>query len=43
MCGIAGFFNPEMDFTKEKVYNLNILDAMNQAQKGGGRMTRVRF
>ncbi len=36
MCGIAGFFNPEMDFTKEKVYNLNILDAMNQAQKRRG-------
>ena len=25
-----------MDFTKEKVYNLNILDAMNQAQKRRG-------
>lgn len=36
MCGIAGFFNPEMDFTKEKEYNLNILEAMNRAQKRRG-------
>lgn len=36
MCGIAGFFNPNKDFTQEKENNMNILDAMNQAQKRRG-------
>ncbi|WP_125139983.1 asparagine synthase (glutamine-hydrolyzing) [Clostridium transplantifaecale] len=36
MCGIAGFFNPNKDFTQEKENNMNILDAMNRAQKRRG-------
>lgn len=36
MCGIAGFFNPNKDFTKEKEYAMNVLDAMNCAQKRRG-------
>lgn len=36
MCGISGFFNPNKDFTQEKENNMNILDAMNRAQKRRG-------
>lgn len=36
MCGISGFFNPNKDFTEEKENNMNILDAMNRAQKRRG-------
>ncbi len=32
MCGIAGFFNPNIDFTKEVVRWKNVLEEMNQAQ-----------
>lgn len=36
MCGIAGFFNPNKDFTQEEERNRNILNAMNLAQKRRG-------
>ncbi len=36
MCGIAGFFNPNMDYTKEKKRWQNILNRMNQVQKHRG-------
>lgn len=36
MCGIAGFFNANKDFTEEKEYGLHVLEAMNQAQKRRG-------
>ena len=36
MCGIAGFFNPFTDYTKEELYHKKILDSMNQAQKHRG-------
>ena len=36
MCGIAGFFNPNMDYTKEKKRWQNILNHMNQVQKHRG-------
>ena len=29
MCGIAGFFNPSADYTKEKNYRNHILEMMN--------------
>ena len=43
MCGIAGFFNPSADYTKEKNYRNHILEMMNQVQKHRGRMMKVRF
>ena len=36
MCGIAGFFNPSADYTKEKNYRNHILEMMNQVQKHRG-------
>ncbi len=36
MCGIAGFFNPNMDYTKEKGRWIPILNHMNQVQKHRG-------
>lgn len=36
MCGIAGFFNPESDYTKEKKRWNSILDDMNHVQKRRG-------
>lgn len=36
MCGIAGFFNPQKDFTEEKEYYRSILKDMNRAQKRRG-------
>lgn len=36
MCGIAGFFNPQKDFTGKKEYYRNILNDMNRAQKRRG-------
>ena len=36
MCGIAGFFHPQRDFTVEKEYSLSILNSMNQAQRRRG-------
>ncbi len=36
MCGIAGFFNPRQDFTKEQKKWRHILDHMNQLQKHRG-------
>ena len=36
MCGIAGFYNPYADYTKEKSKWQSILDEMNRAQKRRG-------
>lgn len=36
MCGIAGFFNPDRDYTREKAKWQNILENMNRAQKRRG-------
>ena len=36
MCGIAGFFNPYMDYKTEESKWLSILDEMNHAQKRRG-------
>ena len=36
MCGIAGFFNPSADYTKEKNYRNHILEMMNQVLKHRG-------
>ena len=36
MCGIAGFFHPAMDLTKEEKKWNTILEEMNQAQKRRG-------
>jgi len=33
MCGIAGFFNPKRDYTREKMKWLPVLERMNKVQK----------
>lgn len=43
MCGIAGFFNPSADYTKEKNYRNHILEMMNKFKSTVGRMMKVRF
>ena len=43
MCGIAGFFNPSADYTKEKNYRNHILEMMNQVQKHRGPEMRGRI
>ncbi len=36
MCGIAGFFNPKRDYTREKMKWLPVLERMNKVQKHRG-------
>lgn len=36
MSGIAGFFNPDKDFTEEKEHALHLLETMNRVQKRRG-------
>lgn len=36
MCGIAGFFHPDMNYTKEKEKWIHILEHMNEVQKHRG-------
>ena len=43
MCGIAGFFNPSADYTKEKNYRNHILEMMNQVQKHRGPDDEVSY
>ena len=43
MCGIAGFFNPSADYTKEKNYRNHILEMMNQVQKHRGHYIFHRY
>ncbi len=36
MCGIAGFYNPDHDYQKDKAYYENILEQMSETQKHRG-------
>ncbi|MGO5053747.1 asparagine synthase (glutamine-hydrolyzing) [Lachnospiraceae bacterium LCP25S3_G4] len=36
MCGIAGFYNPTIDYTKKNTYYSNILEHMHEVQKHRG-------
>lgn len=36
MCGIAGFYNPDHDYQKDKAYYESILEQMSETQRHRG-------